>query len=443
MRKILTFFVLFFVANSLFAQNTWDGTTITPVTHSKNIYTITNGAELAWIAQQCNNGSLDFKVSTVSIAEDIDLGNHEWTPIGTEEFPFLGNCQGNDKVISNLRITGTNDNVGLFGFMQSYNTRTTLRVSNVLLENVNIKGGKHVGGLIGYAEHCAFDSCYVLTGTVEGSEAVGGFVGRTLYTACSDCFSNVKVTATTNYGGGFVGVNDTSDGMKLIVTYCFAKGSVSGPGTNGGFVGLNNSKVKSAYTVTNPISGATFGGFCGENTKLGKFENCYFCTSFNSSIQGIGDNKGTVDVDLDMLGSTNVQMMQDGFVGTGSGNGLNGSDYGKIHWSPDLKTPQTPANERHPIPLWYYILKYDSTASINTLSNTSISIYPNPVKNELFLKLENIHVDKVEIVDLLGKPVIIPTHIAEMVDVSQLNKGIYFVKIYSNDKIHTRKFIKQ
>ncbi len=444
MRKFFTLSVLFLIINFTIAQNVWDGSTITPVTPNKNIYPVTTGAELAWIAQQCNNGSLDFQGWAVSIEADIDLNNHEWTPIGTESHPFNGYVKGNWKVISNLKISGTNDYVGLFGYIKGYTPNNIVHVSNVFIENVNVSGNNSVGGLVGHAQNYSFDSCYVINGTVSGATGVGGFMGRCVFAAASDCFAKVSVTASVTYGGGFVGINDTADGgSKVFIYYSYAKGQVSGPGINGGFVGLNNSKVKSAYTVTNPISGSTFGGFCGKNSSIGDFDNCYFCTTYNTSITGIGEDLGAVDV-ANMIGNTNIQMTQDGFVGTGGGNGLNGSDYLKTHWSTDLKSPQTNVNQKHPIHTWYYIIKYDSTASIHpNLTTTSISIYPNPIKNDLYLKIENIKVDKVEIVDLLGKPLITLKNNFEYIDVNQLNNGIYFVKIYSNQEIITRKIIKQ
>jgi hypothetical protein len=439
MRKIFILSVLLSIVSFTIAQK-WDGTTKTPVTPNKNIYTITNGAELAWVAQQCNDGTQDFKGRTILIAEDIDLDNHEWTPIGTADHPFKGNVIGNWKVISNLFISGTNDYVGLLGYASGDNDNHYNTIATISIENVDIKGGTAVGAIAGFVKFVAFDSCSVIEGTVEGNTAVGGFVGHCSYAAAMDCFAKVDVTANTTYGGGFVGINDTSN-VRMFINYAFAKGKVTGPGTNGGFVGLNNNKVKSAYTVTNPINGATFGGFCGENSDTGKFENCYFCNSYTQGIQGIGKDLGNVD-EHDMLGNASFQMTQDGFVGTGSGNGLNGADYGKTHWSTDFKSPHPRINDGHPILTWFYTLKYDSTASITSYTS-AINIYPNPIKNELRIKTENIVVERVEIVDLLGKAIITLKSGFEFIDVNHLNNGIYFVKIYTNNDISTRKVIKQ
>ncbi len=440
MKRIITLSVIFLIYNFTIAQK-WDGTTKTAVTPSKNIYTITNGAELAWIAQQCNEEGKDFKGSSISIIENIDLDNHEWTPIGTVDNPFKGNVKGNWKTISNLSISNTNNNVGLFGYASGDNKQHYIKISNLLIENANITGDTAVGSFAGFAKFIVFDSCCIIEGSIVGNTAVGGFVGHCGYTATMDCFAKINVTANITYGGGFVGINDSSD-AAMFINYAYAKGEVTGAGTNGGFVGLNNNKVRSAYTVTNPIKGEIHGGFCGENSEIGKFDNCYFCNTYSQGIQGIGKNLGNVESD-DMLGQASVQMTQDGFVGTGSGSGLNASDYGKTHWSTDFKNPLPRVNDGHPIFKWYYDLKYDSTANIISYNSTTLNIYPNPIKNELHIKIENIKVEKIEIIDLLGKSIISVKNDYEFIDVNHLNNGIYFVKIYTDNDIITRKVIKQ
>lgn len=451
MKKFNTLFILLLISSISFAQTKWDGVTITPVTPVKKVYTITNGAELAWIAQQCKDTVTNFYTELILIAENIDLDNHEWTPIGTEYNPFKGAIQGNWKTISNIKvsITGSNngDYVGLLGFAQGDLTRQ-VHVANLFLENVNITGNKAVGGMVGYAKYFVFDSCYVEQGTVVGNTAVGGFLGHGSYTACSDCYAKVNVTANEMYGGGFVGINDTTDN-RLIISYCYSRGAVNGSkdnqdnnvGINGGFVGLNHGKVKSAYMVSNPITGNITGNFCGINGKTGRFDNCYYCSSYYPSLGGMGHDSSAIGEE-DMIPQPVGQMTSEGFVGTGGGSGLNASDFTNPHWSMDFKI-QPPINEKFPIHLWQYHFLYDSTANIGSVLPASLSIYPNPVRNVLYIEIKNIKVQKVEIVDLLGKPIISRKSNYEIIEMNQFNNGIYFVKIYTQDDIITRKFIKQ
>lgn len=68
-------------------------------------------------------------------------------------------------------------------------------------------------------------------------------------------------------------------------------------------------------------------------------------------------------------------------------------------------------------------------------------VYPNPTRNELNLSLDNI--SRVEIYDILGKIILSEEHPAAKINVSSLNQGAYFIKIYTDNVCYTEKFIKQ
>ncbi|MGB4960914.1 MAG: T9SS type A sorting domain-containing protein, partial [Saprospiraceae bacterium] len=58
-----------------------------------------------------------------------------------------------------------------------------------------------------------------------------------------------------------------------------------------------------------------------------------------------------------------------------------------------------------------------------------ISIYPNPAQDIIFLT-ETESVTKVEVLDIHHKMVLVPAY-EQGIDISQLNQGVYFIKIYS------------
>ncbi|MDD3281398.1 MAG: T9SS type A sorting domain-containing protein, partial [Bacteroidales bacterium] len=301
-------------------------------------------------------------------------------------------------------------------------------ISNLFVENVNISGQKFVGGIAGFAQYTVFDSCYVSGGTIEGSSNVGGFIGYAATSAIKDCYAKVSVTANENYGGGFIGVYDTNESGVVLISYCYARGNVTGNGTNGGFVGYNNSKIRSAYTVTTSISGDTLGLFCGKSSTVGEFINCYFCNSYNASVTGIGNLE---DNENDVYGVASAGLKQINQI-----SNLNGSD-AYVHWERDL---QPFINDGFPIHIWQgdYL-----GVNISSYNNLTLSIFPNPVKNTLNIKFENINILKVEIVDLLGKPIISRHADFESIDVNNLKSGIYFLKLHTDKETITKKFIKQ
>lgn len=82
------------------------------------------------------------------------------------------------------------------------------------------------------------------------------------------------------------------------------------------------------------------------------------------------------------------------------------------------------------------------SAPSNSLNN-AIKLYPNPANN--FIKLSNIELADVAVVDVTGKTVLNVKNITSdtAINVSELNSGIYFVTIKNNDASQTIKFVKK
>ena len=86
-----------------------------------------------------------------------------------------------------------------------------------------------------------------------------------------------------------------------------------------------------------------------------------------------------------------------------------------------------------------------STASVNGVDSflSDIKIYPNPVKNNIYVKSSNyLNISNVKITNLLGKEVYSSTFLKNRVDVSNLNTGIFILTIQSENKSKNIKFIK-
>lgn len=81
------------------------------------------------------------------------------------------------------------------------------------------------------------------------------------------------------------------------------------------------------------------------------------------------------------------------------------------------------------------------TASIQQNEKVNIAIYPNPVKNNISITLDDT-IKRGEIYDCLGKK--IKDIKADIIDVSKLKAGIYLLKIETNNgKIGFKKFVKE
>jgi hypothetical protein len=85
--------------------------------------------------------------------------------------------------------------------------------------------------------------------------------------------------------------------------------------------------------------------------------------------------------------------------------------------------------------------------SQNSTKENLISIYPNPAKNSINIKVQSSDKinEQIEIIDNLGKTVAAQNLNSELtqVNIETLNSGFYFVKVKSDKGINTFRFIKQ
>ncbi|MBH5317522.1 S-layer homology domain-containing protein [Paenibacillus sp. GSMTC-2017] len=165
-----------------------------------------------------------------------------WRPIGTAGNPFKGSFDGAGFIINGLKINSSANDAGFFGV-----TSETALIKNIGLENVDIKAGMFVGGLVGSfrgngsANKSSISSSYV-TGKVSGSNYIGGLVGYQRDSIISNSYSSTNVTGS--YVGGLVGYQDFSSIINSYATGLIT-GVPSGQNT-GGLVGRGSS-VDSFY----------------------------------------------------------------------------------------------------------------------------------------------------------------------------------------------------
>ena len=194
----------------------WDGTT-KAVAEVNGTYTVTEPAELAWIAEQVNSGENNFEGKSVVLqGEVIDLNsqnNQLWTPIGVSGKPFKGSFDGNGVVIRNMKVSAL-ECAGLFG-----NVLSSEGIKNVVLEDVVIESSHYAGAVVGYAYsdviNCSVDG---LTLTVtpndttraayDNGDKVGGIAGYVAeksgtagYKINNNTVKNATITAYRDLGG--------------------------------------------------------------------------------------------------------------------------------------------------------------------------------------------------------------------------------------------------
>ena len=273
------------------AEGAWDGKTATePAKDANGVYQISNGAELAWFAQQVNKGG-NAKISAV-LTNDIDLAAYNWMPIGMNSTGkrFAGSFDGQDHKIINLSInyqgtTTATPYQGLFGWVEGSSSKhaeiknLTVQGNMVLTSNKNVSTASS-GGVIGRADYADITNVHsevnITVNRVGGNwDNIGGVIGQIYYaTNVKDCSYSGTIKAW-RYAGGIAG-NISSSGSAII--NCVNTGTVTCPSTcAAGIVANlgNGSKVVGCYNTGAITAAGNYAagivGYCANS----EVSNCY------------------------------------------------------------------------------------------------------------------------------------------------------------------------
>lgn len=320
-------------------------------------YEIGNAGQLFWFAEQVNGGNNKINGK---LTANIDLKNRAWTPIGTTDYPYtVGTFNGNGKTISNLYITATGDNQGLFGVVGS---------GGAVVKDVTIEGkidvsanAKYIGGVVGKIDHTAdiynvvsrvtitdirtgvdttkeknrisgvggiagsitkstlLQNCsYYGSITIQCGASVGGVVGiaqENSHLLRCDNYGTVKSGENSAHIGGILG--DAQSGT--IVNKCINYGTVTSEGADciGGVVAYANNatSIQSCGNVGTITCENSAGGFIGgilgyiNNDNFGYLKNCY---NYGSIVTNSGD-KNHPGAIIGWCRNTNVSMVKNNY----------------------------------------------------------------------------------------------------------------------------------
>lgn len=315
--------------------NKWDGETVTPVVEKNGTYAVSTAAELAWIAGVVN-GTItraegdDFAGKTIVMMGDIDLDNHQWTPIGTEENPFKGTFEAYGNTIKNLNIVEKEAKegkafIGFFGYAKD------ATIKNVTFENVNLNiacldidhSQGHIGAVAGSLEGTSTIENVTVKGNIKvestvtangasrvavvaGGNSYGNVTMKNVHVVANEgsylkannnvgalagqlqgksvfvnCTSNIDVTGTKFFAGGLIGL---AAGDQLFKN-CHTTGNVA---ITAGREGRNHDQ----YRV-----GGIAGGWADGATKVCELVNC----SYTGNVSG-KNSDGSVANPLDYMG---------------------------------------------------------------------------------------------------------------------------------------------
>ena len=220
--------------------NAWDGKTLTEPAIEEDVYLISNGSELAWLANYVNEGNA---TANARLTQDINLGGFPWTPIGNSlTITFSGNFDGQGYEVKGLYINEpTTTYQALFGHLKS-GSIANLTVSGA----VNAK--QYVGGVVANIQaDGTVDRCVNLADVTGAGTYVGGVAGNANNATAkiTNSYNAGHITGTTNCGG-VAGYNNAA----TVIENVFNIGEISAT-TAGACVGGTTAKtnVKNAFAT--------------------------------------------------------------------------------------------------------------------------------------------------------------------------------------------------
>lgn len=244
----------------------------------ENPYLIKSAAELAGMERDYTSGQrYYFRLET-----DIDLDNHNWTPIGRNRNTtnlLSGEFDGNGHVIKNLSITasdvGSYKSVGLFGTVEK------VVFKNLGIENVkivllpDITANTHAGALIGYTT--------IEDGDFENAKVINCYAVNVDIEIQSSLATNIRVSGLVGYKGHFlqncytrnVYIHKTEDLLAVKGPWFAGVGGMENKGVKNCYTANFNSNFN-GYVSTEAKSASNYNRF-SPITNIRKFANFIDC----------------------------------------------------------------------------------------------------------------------------------------------------------------------
>ena len=274
--------------------DTWDGTAVA-FTQGRGTkeepWLIENAEQLAYLAQQVNNGT-DYEREHFLLVSDLDLSGEEWTPIGTGGKSFWGGFDGGGHTITGMTITGKEASyVGLFGECHNF-TADSSYIKSVTVKGANISGKSFVGAIAGVGANIS--DCYSIENTICARRQVGGVCGS-LIGNISGCYNSSSVSGISTAGGIMGTASYEGNVGNGVVQYCYNIGAVT-VSQQDSYVGGITGASANRYDISNCLNcgkitgnGKNVGGIAGstDSNDMNFIGNCYYNSDLNNA--GVGE----------------------------------------------------------------------------------------------------------------------------------------------------------
>lgn len=293
--------------DSNYIISTWDGNSITTnwyLNNNSNNYVINSASDLAGLALLVNSGADNFANCIISLKTNIDLNNHEWTPIGFYDRnndiyrPFKGIFNGNNLAIENVYINrnsnhilshsyGFDTNNALFGFVDGTETDTIATITSITVNGtitslINpitysdeiLADDFNTAGIIAKGINCKISNC-IYNGTILSLCTIGSIVGDGDNVELYDCINNATLISNLSLIGGIAGYLNSSKIVNCI----------------------NNGNITLTTNITNTAIGGITGYFFGGNLENEKYYEISNCIN-NGIILGKSEDYSIINISI-------------------------------------------------------------------------------------------------------------------------------------------------
>lgn len=284
--RYIVFFPTYDNNDSAPSEPVWDGKSATTDWYDENkdaeSFSVDSAEDLKGLTELVSTGT-DFSGKTITLADDVDLGGHEWAPIGAgkrEEAAnvFKGSFNGGGHTISNFTIgyqTDTMDDGQAIGFFGNVGGTSD---NHAKIENLNFKDAviasrsNTAGVAVGYAEYADISGIVVEDSTVTAYQGAGAVVGRLYHSGSIVNCKNINTSVLTSAFD-----QDWIDTEKA--TYPYNAGGIAGAAqekTSGVSINIKGNTVQltepsvTIHAEYEPVGGIV-GTYHAQNDSTGTF----------------------------------------------------------------------------------------------------------------------------------------------------------------------------
>lgn len=235
--------------------------------------------------------------------------------------------------------------------------------------------------------------------------------------------ANPNITTAQNFGSAEIASGSTYNDLKLA-PFSFAWGLAD-----------SATWIVTAYNKLNPLDSSSVTivwkvpTICGDINTNGSIDGLEIAGDINlngtidtGEVAGDLNCNGIIDTGFVYLKTTGLGINE--ILGDINGNGIidNGEILGDANGNGVIDNGET-------------------TSISNRLKLFELNVYPNPTSNQLILDTE-LKISEISIIDITGKMIITKNLNLNIVNVANLPNGIYFIKIITDEKTITKKFVK-